>query len=69
VRRAATILGATEAAREAMGVGPDEDEEAIRARALELLGGDEPAADAAWVEGRGQDLAGALELAAQDTVR
>jgi len=38
VRRAATILAATEAAREAMGVGPDEDEAAIRARALELLG-------------------------------
>jgi len=66
-RRAVTILAATEAAREAMGVGPDEDEEAIRARALELLGQDATAADAVWAEGRALDIASALELAATTT--
>ncbi|MEX2212146.1 MAG: adenylate/guanylate cyclase domain-containing protein [Gaiellaceae bacterium] len=63
-RRAATILAATEAAREEMGVGPDEDEAAIRARVLELIGGDEGAMGAGWAEGRQLDLASALELAA-----
>jgi predicted ATPase len=62
VRHAATILAATEAARDAMGVGPDEDEERIRARALELIGGDSEI-EAAWAEGRTVDLASALELA------
>jgi len=45
-----------------MGVGPDEDEEAIRAQAVELLAGDGYTADAAWVEGRALDLPAALEL-------
>jgi hypothetical protein len=44
-----------------MGVGPDEDEEAIRARALELIDGD-GVIEAAWAEGRAIDLASALEL-------
>lgn len=66
VRRAAVILAATEAAREAMGVGPDEDEEAIRARALELVARDRRAVEAAWAEGRELDLASALEFAAAD---
>ena len=65
-RRAAIILAATEAAREAMGVGPDEDEEAIRARALELVESDQRAVEAVWAEGRGLDLASALEFAAGD---
>jgi hypothetical protein len=63
-RRAATILAATEAAREEMGVGPDEDEAAARARALEFLGKGGAVIDAAWAEGRARDLASALELAA-----
>ena len=67
-RRAATILAATEAAREAMGVGPDEDEAAIRARALELLGRGGRAVESAWAEGRTLDLASALELATGDDV-
>jgi non-specific serine/threonine protein kinase len=62
VRRAAAILAATEAAREALGIAPDEDEAAARARALELIG-EEGIADARD-EGRTLDLASALELAA-----
>ncbi len=68
-RRAATILGATEAAREAMGVAPDEDEEAMRARALELIGRDGDVLDAAQAEGRRLDLPSALVLAAGDDAR
>jgi hypothetical protein len=63
VRRAETILAATEAAREAMGVPPDEDEEAVRARALELIGERGARAETAWAEGRTLDLEAALELA------
>ncbi len=70
VRRAATILGATEAARQEMGVVPDEDEAATRARALELIGRDGRADESAWAEGRALDLASALELAdGKDEVR
>ncbi len=65
-RQAAMILGATEAAREAMDSPPDEDELAIRARALELLDGDN--VDAAWAEGRALDLASALELPAAGAI-
>jgi predicted ATPase len=61
-RRAATVLGATEAAREAMESPPDEDEEEIRACALEFIGGD-GLIKAAWVEGRSIDLASAVEVA------
>jgi non-specific serine/threonine protein kinase len=57
---AAVILGATEAAREAMGVECDEDEEAIRAVALAQLGHG-PSPDA-WRRGRALDLAAALPL-------
>ena len=57
---AAVILGATEAAREAMGVECDEDEEAIRAVALAQLG-HRPSPDA-WRRGRALDLAAALPL-------
>ncbi|MGH2573817.1 MAG: ATP-binding protein [Actinomycetota bacterium] len=63
VRRAATILGATEAAREAMGVPPDEQEVAIRAHAIGRLRRDGGEFEAAWAEGRGLDLGSALELA------
>jgi predicted ATPase/class 3 adenylate cyclase len=62
-RVAATLLGATEAAREAMESPPDKDEEAIRARALELIEGVEDVSEHVWSEGRALDLASALELA------
>jgi hypothetical protein len=65
VSRAATILGATEAAREAMGAEPEEEEVAIRGQALHLLGRDGSAVDSAWVEGRALDLASALEFATE----
>jgi hypothetical protein len=63
VRRAATILATTEAAREAMGAKPDEEEEAIRARALKRLPDGGSAVERARAEGRTLDLASALELA------
>jgi predicted ATPase/class 3 adenylate cyclase len=62
VARAAIILGATEAAREAMGVVPDEEEEAARNRTLELLGQDK-AVEGALARGRELDLPSALALA------
>jgi predicted ATPase len=61
--RAATILGATEAAREEMGAAPDDDEAAIRTQARELIGGKH---ESAWAEGRRLDLVSALELAAAE---
>jgi predicted ATPase/class 3 adenylate cyclase len=61
---AAAILGATEAAREAMESPPDEDEEAIRARAVELLGPNRSAIEVAWMDGRELALTAALALAA-----
>jgi tetratricopeptide (TPR) repeat protein len=61
-RLALTVLGATEHARETMGVGPDEDESAIRASALEWIADDDAAEDA-WAEGRVLDLSQALDLA------
>jgi hypothetical protein len=52
------------------GRGPEEDAAAIWARALELLGRDRRAVEAAWTEGRAMDLASVLELAtADDEVR
>jgi predicted ATPase/class 3 adenylate cyclase len=62
-RRAAIILAATEAAREAMGVGPDEDEAAVRARAFDAL--DDPASviEDVWAEGTVLDLEATLEVA------
>lgn len=63
-RRAATILAATEAARQRMGAAPDEDEAAVRARALQLIGPHAGVVDAAAAEGRTLDLQAALELAA-----
>jgi predicted ATPase len=61
-RLAATLLGATEAAREAMGAAPDDEETAIRTRALGLLGTDLSSVADAWAAGRGLDLGSALEL-------
>lgn len=61
-QRAGTILGATEAAREEMETPPDEDEEAIRALAFQLLNED-AALESAWAEGRTIDLASALIVA------
>lgn len=60
-RAAATILGATEAAREAMQVPPDEEEQTVRAQALEHIDAD--VAERARNEGRALDLASALALA------
>ena len=62
LRLGSTLLAATEAARERMGYEADEDEEAIRAPALELLGADIAASDT-WMQGRVLDLPEALELA------
>ena len=63
--RAAAILAATERARERLGVAPDEDETAIRDRALAAirpaLGGAE--LENALAQGSGLDLTEALELA------
>ena len=63
VHRAAAILGATEAAREAMGVECDEDEVAIRASALHLLDRSSSLVEVAWNDGRALDLTRILELA------
>jgi hypothetical protein len=63
LQRAATILGATESARKAMGVVPDEDEQSIRTRALDLLGPPDHVVGAAWAEGLRLDLESALDLA------
>ena len=62
-RTALSILGATEAARGEMGVGPDEDEEAIRSAARDLAVGDR-----ALDDGRAVDLADAVELARMSVV-
>jgi len=63
--RAAAILAATERARERLGVAPDEDETAIRDRALaairRALDGTE--LEDALAQGSGLDLTQALELA------
>jgi hypothetical protein len=66
---ASRVLAATEAARESMGVDPDEDEVSIRARSLELMGvggggvGAGSVDASVWAEGRALDLAAAVELA------
>jgi predicted ATPase/class 3 adenylate cyclase len=65
-RRTALLLGATEAAREAMGVEPDEDEEALRSYALGSLDRERGLVADAWAEGRKLDLAQAVELASID---
>ena len=65
-RRAAALLGATEAAREAMGVEVDEDEEVIRGHTVGSLDRDSDVVAAAWAEGRQLDLAGAVVLAYLD---
>jgi tetratricopeptide (TPR) repeat protein len=62
-RLAAAVLGATEAARQAMGSPPDEDEEAIRAYALELIDRGDEIIESAWNYGRALDLASAVKLA------
>ena len=61
--RAAMILAATEAARESMGVGCDEDEEVVRAHALAKLDRGSDVIRAAWSQGRALQLSRALELA------
>jgi len=63
---AATILGATEAARESMGAQPDEDESAVRTAALALIEGPAERIEPAWMGGRALDLEAALERASSD---
>ena len=63
---AIAILAATEAAREAMGARPDEDEAAIRAWAIAAIGLD-AIEEQAWSEGRDIDLAAAVDRAAAST--
>jgi tetratricopeptide (TPR) repeat protein len=70
VRGAATILAATEAARESMGAELDEDGAAIRAATLAAIEASTPDAAATIVatassDGRSLDLAAALERAAE----
>jgi predicted ATPase/class 3 adenylate cyclase len=65
--RAAAILGATERARERMGLALDDDERAMRDRALAAI---RPALDGAeltraWARGSDLDLTRALELAVE----
>jgi predicted ATPase/class 3 adenylate cyclase len=59
---AATILGATEAARESMGAELDEDEIVIRDLAREAIGPADAVASA-WADGRALELDAALEHA------
>jgi hypothetical protein len=66
-RSATLIMASTEAAREGMEVGPDEDELAVRTPALELVGADAVAGDL-WTEGRGLDPAGAVAVAKSSSV-
>ena len=63
-RRAAAILAAVDAARQAMGIKPDPDEQALRQQALKLL--DQNGQDFALghAEGQALDLPAALSLAA-----
>jgi hypothetical protein len=63
--RAAPILAATERARERLGVAPDEDEVAIRERALGAIRASLDGAELedAFARGSGLDLTQALELA------
>ena len=63
-RRAAAILAAGEAARQAMGTEPNPDEQAIRAQALKLLDQDSEDFALGYFEGRALDLPAALSLAA-----
>ena len=60
-RTAVLVLAATEAARERIEVGPDEDEQAIRTPALALVGA--VALDEMRAEGRALELADAVSVA------
>jgi hypothetical protein len=61
---AATILGATEAARESMGAQPDDDEAAVRDEALSFISQPGAALDEEWTSGRSLDLEAAFARAA-----
>jgi tetratricopeptide (TPR) repeat protein len=63
-RRAAAILAASQAARQAMGIEPDPDEQATREQALELLRPHDEAFALGSAEGRKLDLSAAVSLAA-----
>ena len=56
-------------AREAIGVGPEKDEEAVRAKALERLRSDGNIIEEVWDEGSGLDLESALEFATAPELR
>jgi hypothetical protein len=62
----ATLLGATEAAREAMGVEVDEDEEPSRSYTVGSLDPDSELVVDAWAEGRTLDVTEALGRASID---
>ena len=63
LHRAATLLGATEAAREQMGIEPDEDEILIRRMAETAIASHRGKLETDWLRGRGLDLSTAVELA------
>jgi hypothetical protein len=63
-RRAAAILAAVDAARHAMGVQPDADEQALRQQVLKLLDPHGQDFTAGLAEGQALDLPAALSLAA-----
>jgi predicted ATPase len=63
VERAATVLAATEAIREATDMPPDEDEAAVRQTAIDRLGAPPAAFADAWKFGRSLDAVGAFEFA------
>ena len=68
VQPATEILGATELARVRLEVAPDEDERAMRERALDAIRRrlDTPTFDAAWANGQEMDLTRSLELASRE---
>ena len=63
LQRAATLLGATEAARERMGVEPDEDEAPIRQMAEVSIAAHRASLEKDWLRGRSLDLTTAVEFA------
>ena len=63
VEHAATLLGATEAAREQMGIELDEDEILIRQVAERAITPQRAKLERDWIRGRSLDLSAAVELA------
>ena len=61
--RAATLLGATEAAREGLDLGSDEDEAEVIQKALASLGARRGSLEEEWKRGRRLDLSAAVDFA------